>query len=70
MPEKWFEEEYVERRAACGVPEDLGFKTKPEIGLELLKNAVNCNHQIKGEQYELHKPDALGKFIGRQSRER
>ena len=40
MPEKWFEEKYVERRAACGVPEDLEFKTKPEIGLELLKNAV------------------------------
>jgi hypothetical protein len=32
------------------VPEDLVFKTKPEIGLELLKNAIKCNHQIKGEQ--------------------
>jgi SRSO17 transposase len=40
MPEKWFEEEYAERRQACGVPEDLGFQTKPEIGLEMLKNAV------------------------------
>ena len=39
MPEKWFAEEYRERRQACGVPEDLIFKTKPEIGLELLQNA-------------------------------
>jgi len=49
MPEKWFacastagtgEEEHTEKRQSCGVPEDLVFKTKPEIGLELLKNAV------------------------------
>ena len=40
MPEKWFEEEHAEQRQACGVPEDLAFKTKPEIGLELLENAL------------------------------
>jgi SRSO17 transposase len=40
MPEKWFEEEHAEQRQACGVPQDLVFKTKPEIGLELLKNAI------------------------------
>jgi SRSO17 transposase len=40
MPEKWLEEEHVEQRQACGVPEDLSFKTKPEIGLELLENAL------------------------------
>lgn len=40
MPEKWFEEEHAEQRQACGVPEGLAFKTKPEIGLELLKNAL------------------------------
>ena len=39
MPEKWFAEEHTGRRQACGVPEDLVFKTKPEIGLELLQNA-------------------------------
>ena len=39
MPTQWFEEEYVERRQACGVPEELEFKTKPEIGLDMLKNA-------------------------------
>jgi len=40
MPEKWFEEEQTEQREECGVPEDLVFKTKPEIGLELLENAI------------------------------
>ena len=40
MPEKWFEEEHAEQREGCGVPEDLVFKTKPEIGLELLKNVI------------------------------
>lgn len=40
MPEKWFEEEHAEQREECGVPEALVFKTKPEIGLDLLKNAV------------------------------
>ncbi len=40
MPEKWLEEEHTEQRQACGVPEDLVFKTKPEIGLELLENAL------------------------------
>ena len=40
MPEKWFEEDHAEQRKACGVPEGLIFKTKPEIGLELLQNAV------------------------------
>jgi SRSO17 transposase len=39
MPDKWLEEDHAERRQACGVPEDLGYKTKPEIGLELLQKA-------------------------------
>ncbi len=40
MPEKWLEEKHTEQRQACDVPEDLVFKTKPEIGLELLKSAI------------------------------
>ena len=39
MPDEWFEEQHAERQQACGVPEDLGYKTKPEIGLELLQKA-------------------------------
>ena len=37
MPDEWFEEDHAKRRKACGVPEDLVYKTKPEIGLELLQ---------------------------------
>ena len=40
MPSQWLEEEHTEQRQACGVPEELVFKTKPEIGLELLKSAI------------------------------
>ena len=40
MPEKWFEEVQAEQQEECGVPQDLVFKKKPEIGLELLENAV------------------------------
>jgi SRSO17 transposase len=41
MPEKWFRAEHAVRRQACGVPKELVFKTKPEIGLEMLQNAQN-----------------------------
>ena len=40
MPEKWFKEERAEQRKACGVPENLIFQTKPEIGLKLLENVI------------------------------
>jgi SRSO17 transposase len=40
MPESWFDEHHAEQRQACGVPADLEVKTKPEIGLELLKRAI------------------------------
>jgi len=40
MPESWFDEEYVDKRTACGVPEEVRPQTKPEIGLELLRRAI------------------------------
>jgi len=39
MPDEWFEKEQAERRQACEVPEDLVYKTKPEIALALLQKA-------------------------------
>jgi hypothetical protein len=48
LPETWLAEEQVEQRRGCGVPEDLVFKTKPEIGLDLLKNAGNDNLPFPG----------------------
>lgn len=38
MPEKWFGDEYEERRTECLVPEDLAFQTKPEIAMDMLRN--------------------------------
>jgi SRSO17 transposase len=40
MPETWFDEEHAAKRAVCGVPADLKSQTKPEIGLELLRRAI------------------------------
>jgi len=44
MPAVWFEQEYAEQRDACGVPKDLVSQTKPEIGLALLKKALERGH--------------------------
>lgn len=41
MNGSWFGETHAQQRKACGVPEELVFQTKPEIGLNLLKNAKN-----------------------------
>lgn len=35
VPEKWFSEEYALRRGKCKVPEDLRFKTKPQLAAEM-----------------------------------
>ena len=40
MPENWFDDEHADKRKACGVPEELKLQTKPEIGLELLRRAI------------------------------
>lgn len=36
MPEKWFGDDYKERRTECLVPEGVAFQTKPEIAMDLL----------------------------------
>jgi SRSO17 transposase len=36
LPERWFTEDYQDRRGQCRVPEHIGFQTKPEIALTLL----------------------------------
>jgi SRSO17 transposase len=40
LPEQWFTEEYDDKREACGAPEGLMFKTKPEIAVELLQDVI------------------------------
>lgn len=37
LPQDWFEESHAEERKQAGIPADLVFKTKPELGWELVK---------------------------------
>jgi len=46
MPAEWFEESHTHRRQACGLPSELSYRTKPEIGLELLQAALKRNKQL------------------------
>jgi SRSO17 transposase len=43
IPEKWFTDEFKEKREKCKVPESLIFKTKPQLAVEMLEklNAEN-----------------------------
>jgi len=46
VPDEWFDEAYTDRRKACGVPAEVTYQTKPEIGLELLRAALKRNEQL------------------------
>jgi SRSO17 transposase len=37
IPEKWFSEDYALRRKKCELPEDITFKTKPQLAVQMLK---------------------------------
>ena len=41
LPEKWLGDEFKDRRAECGVPEDAAFRTKPEIAKAMLSDVVS-----------------------------
>lgn len=41
MPEQWFREEYAVKRKKCEVPEELEFKTKPQLAVEMLQELEN-----------------------------
>ena len=47
VPEEWFDEAHTDRRQACGMPADLTYQTKPEIGLDLLRAAVKRNEHLE-----------------------
>jgi SRSO17 transposase len=47
MPSDWFEESHRKRRQACGVPGELSYQPKPEIGLELVGAALKRNEQLE-----------------------
>jgi len=40
IPEKWFGDDYAERRKKCRLPDDTRFKTKPQLAVEMLEKIV------------------------------
>jgi len=40
ITKKWFEDDYDDRRNKCGIPEDITFKSKPELAAEMYRDAV------------------------------
>lgn len=43
IPEKWFGEDYEERRRKCRFPEDISFRTKPQLAVAMLEEIVSQN---------------------------
>jgi SRSO17 transposase len=41
IPEKWFSDEYAEKRIKCKFPQDLEFKTKPQLAVEMFQELEN-----------------------------
>jgi len=40
IPEKWFSDDYRLRRTKCNLPEDIDFKTKPQLAIDMLNSIV------------------------------
>jgi SRSO17 transposase len=40
IPEKWFSDDYKLRRTKCNLPENIEFKTKPQLAIDMLDSIV------------------------------
>jgi SRSO17 transposase len=40
IPQNWFSDDYKLRRKKCKLPENIGFKTKPQLAIEMVNNLV------------------------------
>lgn len=63
VPEEWFLEEYKERRGKCAFPEELTFKTKPQLASEMLteihkQNIIPYKYIVADSIYG-HSPDFI-----------
>jgi SRSO17 transposase len=38
IPERWFSEDYAERRKKCEMPAELAFRSKPQLAAQMLRN--------------------------------
>jgi len=43
IPEKWFDDDYAERRRKCRFPDELSFITKPQLAVEMLEGIIREN---------------------------
>lgn len=44
VPDRWFGDDYLARRKACGLPTDLSFQTEPKIALAMLAELLAAGH--------------------------
>ncbi len=43
IPEKWFGDDYSERRRKCRFPDELSFSTKPQLAVEMFEGIIREN---------------------------
>ena len=55
VPEKWFNDDHKIRRKKCKIPENLSFKTKPQLAVDMFKNI----HQEKSLPFKYVLADSL-----------
>jgi len=41
IPQKWFSDDYAEKRAKCKFPKEIEFKTKPQLAVEMFQELEN-----------------------------
>jgi SRSO17 transposase len=61
LPEKWFGEDYRQRRRRCGVPTDVTFRTRPALAGEMIaalreRGALPFRWVTADEHFGLHTP--------------
>jgi SRSO17 transposase len=54
LPEKWFTDEYAERREKCKLPQETTFKTKPQLAAEMLKQISDESMAVRGHRQSDH----------------
>ena len=71
IPEKWFTDDYADRRKKCKLPEELEFKTKPQLAIDMLdeiqKEDIVPFKYIVADSIYGNSPefiDAVGKIVG------
>jgi len=72
LPEEWFDEDYEERRNKCKIPEELTFKTKPQLAAEMLveineEGTLSYKYIVADSVYG-HSPDFIDtveKLVGK-----